>query len=85
MENKEKRKELYGRVVSDKMDKSVVVLVEKFVKHGLYKKYIKRHKKYMAHDETNQCVAGDEVKIVETRPLSKLKYFRVKEIVKKAV
>ncbi|MCG8616650.1 MAG: 30S ribosomal protein S17 [Desulfobacterales bacterium] len=86
MENtKSNKKELIGLIVSDKMDKSVVVRVERFVQHKVYKKYIKRHKKYHAHDEKNECRIGDEVKIIETRPLSKLKRFRVTEIVKKAV
>lgn len=79
------RKELIGFIVSDKMDKSVVVRIEKFVKHRMYKKYIKRYKKYYAHDSTNECQIGDEVKIIETRPLSKLKRFKVAEIIKKAV
>ena len=86
MENKQSNKrELMGLIVSDRMDKSVVVQVERFVQHKIYKKYIKRYKKYHAHDETNACGIGDTVKIVETRPLSKLKRFRVSEIVKKAV
>lgn len=86
MENtQKKRRELIGLIVSDKMDKSVVVQVERFVQHRIYKKYIKRFKKYHAHDEKNSCGIGDTVKIVETRPLSKLKRFRVTEIVKKAV
>lgn len=86
MENiKNNKKELIGLIVSDKMDKSVVVQVERFVQHTVYKKFIKRYKKYHAHDENNQCKIGDEVKIIETRPLSKLKRFRVTEIVKKAV
>ena len=86
MENKKSnKKELIGLIVSDKMEKSVVVRVERFVQHKVYKKYIKRYKKYHAHDETNECRIGDEVKIIETRPLSKLKRFRVTEIVKKAV
>ena len=86
MENKKSnKKELIGLIVSDKMDKSVVVRVERFVQHKVYKKYIKRYKKYHAHDEQNECRIGDEVKIIETRPLSKLKRFRVTEIVKKAV
>ena len=79
------KKELIGLIVSDKMDKSVVVQVERFVQHKVYKKYIKRYKKYHAHDERNECRIGDEVKIIETRPLSKLKRFRVAEILKKAV
>ncbi len=86
MENTQKnKKELIGLIVSDKMDKSVVVQVERFVQHPVYKKYIKRFKKYHAHDERNECNIGDEVKIIETRPLSKLKRFRVAEILKKAV
>ena len=86
MENiKKNKKELMGLVVSDKMDKSVVVQVERFVQHTVYKKFIKQYKKYHAHDEKNECRIGDEVKIIETRPLSKLKRFRVTGIVKKAV
>ena len=86
MENKiRNKKELIGLIVSDKMDKSVVVRVERFVQHKVYKKYIKRYKKYHAHDEKNECRIGDEVKIIETRPLSRHKRFRVTEIVKKAV
>ena len=79
------KRELIGLIVSDKMDKSVVVQVERFVQHRIYKKYMKRYKKYHAHDEKNECRIGDSVKIIETRPLSKLKRFRVAEIVKKAV
>ena len=79
------KRELIGLIVSDKMDKSVVVQVERFVQHKIYKKYIRRFKKYHAHDEKNECTIGDTVKIIETRPLSKLKRFRVTEIVKKAV
>ncbi|MCP4670393.1 MAG: 30S ribosomal protein S17 [Desulfobacula sp.] len=79
------KKELLGLIVSDKMDKSVVVQVERFIQHKVYKKFIKRYKKYYAHDENNECNIGDTVKIAETRPLSKLKRFRVCEIVKKAV
>ena len=86
MENiQNNKKELMGLIVSDKMDKSVVVQVERFVQHKIYKKFIKRYKRYHAHDETNECRIGDEVKIIETRPLSKLKRFRVTEIVKRAV
>lgn len=83
--HKGKRKELKGLVVSDKMDKSVIVQVERYIQHKMYKKYIKRYKKYHAHDEKNACSIGDEVQIIETRPLSKLKRFRVTEITKKAV
>ena len=86
MENiKKNKRELIGLIVSDKMDKSVVVQIERFVQHKVYKKFMKRYKKYHAHDEKNECRIGDKVKIIETRPLSKLKRFRVNEIVKKAV
>lgn len=86
MENIRKNKrELIGLIVSDKMEKSVVVQIERFVQHTVYKKFMKRYKKYHAHDEKNECRIGDTVKIIETRPLSKLKRFRVSEIVKKAV
>ena len=76
---------LLGTVVSNKMDKSVVVQVERLVQHKVYKKYIRSHKKYAAHDEAQLCQIGDMVKITESRPLSKTKRFRVSEIVKKAV
>jgi small subunit ribosomal protein S17 len=82
---KKNKKELIGLIVSDKMDKSVVVQVEKFVPHAVYKKFMKQFKKYHAHDEKNECKVGDTVKIIETRPLSKLKRFRVCEIVKRAI
>jgi small subunit ribosomal protein S17 len=86
MENILKNKrQLIGLIVSDKMDKSVVVQVERFVQHKIYKKFMKQYKKYHAHDEMNECRIGDTVKIIETRPLSKLKRFRISEIVKKAV
>ncbi|MGB9761834.1 MAG: 30S ribosomal protein S17 [Caldimicrobium sp.] len=78
-----KRKEFIGTVVSDKMDKTVVVMVETLVKHSLYGKYIKRRKKFMAHDENNECKIGDKVLIEETRPLSKRKRWRVKQIVER--
>ena len=82
---KKNKKELIGLIVSDKMDKSVVVQVERFIPHVVYKKFVKQFKKYHAHDEKNECKVGDTVKIIETRPLSKLKRFRVSEIVKKAI
>ncbi|MCF6461679.1 30S ribosomal protein S17 [Clostridium sp. Cult3] len=78
------RKIRTGRVVSDKMDKTVVVAVETFVTHPLYKKQIKKTTKFKAHDENNECGVGDVVRIMETRPLSKDKYFRVVNIVEKA-
>jgi small subunit ribosomal protein S17 len=79
----EKRKTRFGRVVSDKMDKTVVVVVETPKRHPLYRKIIRRAVKYKAHDEKNQCRVGDTVKIVETRPLSKDKRWRVAEIITK--
>lgn len=79
-----KRKQFIGTVVSDKMDKTVVVMVETLVQHPLYKKYIKRRKKYMAHDENNECKIGDKVLIEETRPLSRRKRWRVREILERA-
>lgn len=78
------RKSRIGVVVSSKMDKSVVVAIEKRVKHPLYKKYFKKTTKFMAHDEKNECGIGDTVKIMETRPLSKNKRWRLVEIVEKA-
>lgn len=79
-----RRKEFIGTVVSDKMDKTVVVQVEDLVKHPLYGKYVKRRKKFMAHDEENACKIGDRVLIEETRPLSKRKRWRVREIIERA-
>ena len=78
------RKERVGLVVSDKMDKTVVVLVSDKYKHPLYKETITRSKKYKAHDELNECGVGDKVRIIETRKLSKDKNWRVAEIVEKA-
>jgi small subunit ribosomal protein S17 len=77
------RKTRVGIVVSDKMDKTIVVAVERLVKHPLYKKYIKQTSKFKAHDVDNQCDIGDKVKIMETRPLSKTKRWRVVEIIEK--
>jgi len=78
------RKVRIGRVVSDKMDKTIVVAVEEFVRHPLYGKAVKRTKKFKAHDEQNVCNIGDRVKIMETRPLSKDKRFRLVEVVAQA-
>ncbi len=78
-----KRKTRFGRVVSDKMDKTVVVAVDTPRHHPLYKKTIRRAVKYKVHDEKNECHTGDTVKIVETRPLSRDKRWRVAEIVTK--
>ena len=76
-----RRKVRIGRVVSNKMDKTIVVAVEDFVRHELYNKPVKRTKKFKAHDENNECRIGDRVKIMETRPLSKDKRFRLVEVV----
>ena len=79
------RKVREGIVVSDKMDKTVVVLVERLVQHSVYKKYVRQRKKYKAHDPDNRCRVGDQVSIVETRPLSRDKRWRVQNVVKPAV
>ncbi len=85
MNDRGNKRVLLGKVTSDSMNKTVTVLVERLVKHNLYKKYVKKHKKYAAHDEKNSCNVGDKVLITETRPLSKMKRFRVTKIVEKAV
>ena len=77
--------ELVGKVVSDKADKTITVLVETYKKDPLYGKRVKSSKKYAAHDEKNEAKVGDTVRIVETRPLSKNKHFRLVEIVEKAI
>jgi small subunit ribosomal protein S17 len=79
------RKTLIGNVHSDKMDKTVVVTVERLVKHPQYKKYVRKRTRYKAHDEKNECHIGDTVSIIESRPLSREKRWRIKEIIKKAV
>lgn len=79
------RKSQTGVVISDKMDKTVVVQVDRLVKHSTYKKYVRRRARYTVHDETNACKIGDRVVIRETRPLSKTKRWRVSQIVEKAV
>ena len=78
------RKTRVGQVVSDKMDKTIVVAIEDSVQHKLYKKIVKRTYKLKAHDENNECGVGDTVKVMETRPLSKDKRWRLVEIIKKA-
>ena len=78
-------RELVGKVVSDKNDKTITVLVETYRKDPLYGKRVKYSKKYAAHDEKNEAKMGDKVRIVETRPLSKSKHFRLVEIVEKAI
>ena len=86
MENTERnlRKTRVGMVVSDKMDKTIVVSIESRVQHKLYKKFVKKTVKFKAHDENNECRVGDRVKIMETRPLSKTKNWRLVEIIEKA-
>ena len=84
MEERNLRKTRTGKVVSDKMDKTIVVAVEAHVKHPLYKKIVKRTYKLKAHDENNECKIGDTVKVMETRPLSKDKRWRLVEIMEKA-
>jgi len=78
------RKTRIGRVVGDAMDKSITVAVERQIKHPIYGKFITKTKKYMTHDEENQAKKGDVVRIMETRPLSKLKRWRLTEIIEKA-
>ena len=78
------RKTAVGRVVSDKMDKTVVVAIQDSVKHPIYDKVIKRTVRYKAHDEKNECGVGDRVRIMETRPISKDKRWRLVEIIEKA-
>ncbi|SJZ98599.1 30S ribosomal protein S17 [Selenihalanaerobacter shriftii] len=79
-----KRKLRTGTVVSDKMDKTVVVAVERKTQHPLYKRVITRTSRFKAHDENNECNVGDKVKIVETRPISKQKRWKLEEIIRKA-
>ena len=83
-EERNNRKTRVGIVVSDKMEKTIVVAIEGKVKHPLYKKIIKRTVKLKAHDENNECVVGDKVMVMETRPISKDKRWRLVEIVQKA-
>ena len=84
MSDRNMRKTDVGKVVSNKMDKTVVVAIEDSVKHPLYKKIIKRTNRLKAHDENNECNIGDKVRIMETRPLSKDKRWRLVEIIEKA-
>ncbi len=78
------RKTRVGKVVSDKMDKTVVIAIEDRVQHPLYKKIVKRTVKLKVHDEKNECAIGDKIKVMETRPLSKDKRWRLVEIIEKA-
>lgn len=85
MSERNQRKVYTGRVVSDKMDKTITVLVETYKKHPLYGKRVKYSKKFKAHDEKNEAKIGDIVRVMETRPLSATKRFRLVEVVEKAV
>ncbi len=85
MAERGQRKSLVGTVVSDKMDKTVVIQVERLTLHTRFKKYVRRRKRYKAHDERNECRIGDRVLIVETRPLSKEKCWRVLKTLEKAL
>jgi len=84
MEQRSLRKTRVGVVVSNKMEKTITVAIERKVQHPIYKKYFKKTTKLLAHDEKRQCGIGDKVKIMETRPLSKLKRWRLVEVVEKA-
>ena len=85
MKTRGMKRQANGIVVSNKMEKTVVVQVERLVKHPMYKKYIRRRNKFMAHDGDNACRIGDRVEITESRPLSKSKKWRVSRIIEKAV
>jgi len=85
MKRQRQKKQIVGEVVSNKMDKTVIVLSENLVRHSLYHKYIRKRTKYAAHDESNACQLGDKVMITESKPLSKMKRWRVSKIVEKAV
>lgn len=84
METRKLRKERIGLVTSNKMDKSIAVVVERKVKHPIYGKFVKKTTKFIAHDETNDCNEGDTVRIMETKPLSKNKCWRLVEILERA-
>jgi small subunit ribosomal protein S17 len=84
MAERGKQKRLVGVVTSDKMEKTVIVMVNRLVLHPIYKKYVRKRKKIKAHDEQKQCHIGDKVMLVETRPLSREKRWRVKEVLERA-
>ena len=84
MEERKPRKDLVGRVVSDKMDRTVTISIERTFQHPMYKKFVKKTSKIWAHDAENECKTGDKVRVMSTRPLSKLKRWRVVEILKRA-
>lgn len=83
-QTKKNKKQQIGLVSSDKMDKTITVVVERRIQHPIYGKYMRKSKKFTAHDESNQCKVGDRVKIVESRPLSRKKRWRLVEIIEKA-
>ena len=85
MEKRSSKRILNGEVVSDKGDKTIVVRVETLIKHPLYKKFIRRRKKFMAHDAANECGIGDKVQIIESRPLSRRKRWQLLKVLEKAV
>lgn len=85
MKKRGMKRQLFGKIVSNKMDKTVIVVVERFIKHKLYHKYIRRSTKFSAHDELNECTIGDHVLISESRPLSKTKRWRVTKIISKSI
>jgi len=84
MAERGRQKTLVGVVTSDKMEKTVIVMVKRLVLHPIYKKYVRKRKKIKAHDEQNQCHMGDKVLLIETRPLSREKRWRVKEVLERA-
>jgi small subunit ribosomal protein S17 len=84
MAEKSNKRTIKGIVISDKMDKTIVVKTERLVKHPIFHKYVRRHAKYKAHDEKNQCKVGDTVVIIESRPVSKDKRWRMVEITQRA-
>jgi len=83
-EERGRRKLRVGKVVSDKMDKTVVVVIERLVKHPVYKRYVRRRSRFKVHDEKNECKEGDTIRFMETRPLSKEKRWRFVEFVERA-
>jgi small subunit ribosomal protein S17 len=84
MEERKPRKDLVGRVVSDKMDRTVTISIERTIQHPVYRKIVKKTSKIWAHDAENECKTGDKVRVMSTRPLSKLKRWRVVEIIERA-
>lgn len=85
MENKSTTRSLTGEVVSNSREQTIAVLIERKVRHPIYKKYIKKSTKVHAHDETNECSVGDIVRVIESKPYSKTKHWKLEEIIKKSV